>query len=291
MDFSRFEPRKADTTSAPATGSLPSSIHRGEIKEGQELILADTGAEAQGVTVPEAGTNKHSNLTNDNSSPSNVNPGEAQRPVTASGWLEWFGLTNVEHKAHSELSRSQILSGENEASPGSSIQPQSSQVSSINPPISEQITSSKSKGDNEVIVPDPNSSWFNVWPGSASNKKTTDVIPTESHPADVSALGAPAAEVPVGIESKRPSPGSTWAFWSKDSRKPADKGGEAEEPGELAVTGEASQDHPAPAHATILGESKDDKGKKSNKRGRQLPDDVQEPASKPLHSDLSNKKP
>ena len=140
------------------------------------------------------------------------------------------------------------------------------------------------------MAPVPSSSWFNVWPGSVSNKKHAEVIPSESHPADASALGAPETEIPVGIESKRPLPGSTWAFWSKDSQRPAEKGGAAEGPGELAVTGEASQDNPAPAHATILGESKDDKGKKTNKRGRQLPDDVQEPAPKALHSDLSNKK-
>jgi hypothetical protein len=253
-------------------------------------MLANTGTEAQGVSVPEAGVNKHPNITNDNSDPSKINPGEPQRPNTASGWLEWFGLTNAEHKAHSEIPKSQILSGDNEASPGNSIKQQSSQVSSLDPPISKQTTSSKSKEGSAVMAPTPNSSWFNVWPGSVSNKKPIVVIPRESLPADTSALGAPIVEATVGVESKRPLPGSTWAFWSKDSQRPAERCGEAEERGELAVTGEASQDNPAPAHATILGESKDDKGKKTNKRGRQLPDDVQEPASKALHSDLSNKK-
>jgi hypothetical protein len=239
--------------------------------------------------VPEAGTDKHSDNTCDNGNPSNITPGEEQRPVTASGWLEWFRLTNAEHKAHSELSKSQILSSGNESSPDKSIKQESSQISSAHPPISEQSTLSKSNEDNVVIAPVASSSWFNVWPGSASNKKPTDIAP-ESHLVDASDSGAPMAEAPVCIEAKRPGPGSTWAFWSKDSRRLAEKGGEAEEPGELAVTGEASQDNPAPAHATILGENKDDKGKKINKRGRQLPDDVQEPASKALHSDLSNRK-
>jgi hypothetical protein len=268
-------------------GSLPPSDHPGEIKEGQEVGLANTGAETQGATVPEAGTSKHSNITKDNSNPSNINPGEAQRPITASGWLEWFRLTNVEHKAHSELSKPEVLSGDNEASLDKQ---QSSQISSVDPLIFEQTTSSKAKEESAAMAPVPNSSWFSVWPVSASNKKSADVIPVESHPADTFTLGAPAAEAPVVVESKRPLPGSTWAFWSKDSQRPAEKGGDAEEPGELAVTGEASQDNPAPACATILGENKDDKGKKTNKRGRQVLDDVQEPASKAIHSDLSNKK-
>lgn len=254
------------------------------------MVLANTGAEAQEVTVPEAGTNRDSNITKDNSNPSNINSGEAQRPITASGWLEWFRLTNVEHKAQNELSKPEVLSGDNEASLDKSIKQQSSQVSSVDPLIFEQTTSSKANEDSAAMAQVPNSSWFSIWPVSASTKKPADVIPVESHPADTFALGAPAAEAPVDVESKRPLPGSTWAFWSKDSQRPAEKGGEAEEPGELAVTGEASQDNPAPAHATMLGESKDDKGKKTNKRGRHLLDDIQEPASKALHSDLSNKK-
>jgi hypothetical protein len=254
------------------------------------MILADIGTEAQGVAVPEASTDKHSNITNDNSNPSNLSPVEAQRPTTASGWLEWFRLTNVEYKAHSEQSQLQILSGDNKASPGKSVKQQSSQAPPVDPPIPEQTTSSKSEGENEVMAPVSAGSWFNVWPGSPSNKKMTDVIPTENPRTDASTLEAPAAETAVGMESKRPSPGSTWAFWSKDIQTPVEKGSEAEEPGELAVTGDASQDNPAPAHVTILGETKDDKGKKINKRGRQLPDDVQEPAPKVLHSDLSNKK-
>jgi len=289
VDFSRFEPRKTDATSASASSSLPRSTDPGEVKGFQEPILADTGAEVQEVTVQDAGADKRSDATNGCSNPSKGDPVEAQRPIAASGWREWFGLSNVEQKAHSELPQ-QNISGGNEASLGESTKQQRPQASSADPSISEEAASSKSKGDNAVMAPVPSSSWFNVWPGSASNKKMAEITPGENRPADTFMLGVPAVETPIRFESKRPLPGSTWAFWSKDSQRPAEKGDEAEEPGELAVTGEASQDNPAHVHVTILEESKDNIGKKTNKRGRQLPDDVQESAPKALHSDLSNKK-
>lgn len=282
VDLSRFEPRKTDATSASASCPLPPSTDPGEVKDGQEPILADTGAEAQ-----DAGADKRSDATNGRSNPSKGDLVEAQRPIVASGWREWFGLSNVEQKVRSELPQQNISDG-NEASLGESTKQQRPQVSLVDPSISEEAASSKSKGDNAVTAPVPSNSWFNAWPGSASNKKMAEITPSENRPADTSMLGVPAVETPAQFESKRPLPGSTWAFWSKDSQRSAENGDEAEQPGELAVTGEASQDNPAPVHATILGESKDTRGKKTNKRGRQLPDDVQEPAPKALHSDLSN---
>ncbi len=287
VDLSRFEPRKTDVTTAPASSPLPPSSGPGETKE---LMLADTGAELQGVPVPDAVTDKHSNITNDSSTTSAPYSVEAQRPVTAFGWLEWLGFTNVEPKVHSELPQPKIISVGSEANHDESIKQQNPQASPADPSISEQTISPKSTGDDAVMARVPSSSWFNVWPGSASNKMTTDAIPTENRPADTSALGVPAVEQPAGVESKKPLPGSTWAFWSKDCQGQAENGGEAEEPGELAVTGEASQDNPAPTRSVTLGEGKDDKGKKTNKRVRQLPDDLQEPAPKILNSDLSDKK-
>ena len=129
VDFSRFEPKKTDATSASASGSLPPSTDPGEIKEGQELILADTGAEAQGVTVPEADTDKHSNITNGSSNPSKPDPGEAQRP-NHGFWMAGMVRTHKSGTKSCRMScrQSQILSGGNEASPGNPIKQQSPQA-------------------------------------------------------------------------------------------------------------------------------------------------------------------
>jgi hypothetical protein len=173
---------------------------------------------------------------------------------------------------------------------GESNKQRSPQESSVDPVISTQTPPSKFEGEDVVMAPVPSSSWFSVWPGSASNKNVAEITTSNVHPADTSTRGESLVEAPAGVEVKGPLPGSTWAFWSKDSQRPTKNGVEAEEPGELAITGEASQNNPSPANATILREIKDERVKKTNKRGRSLPDDVQESTSKSVHSDLSNKK-
>jgi hypothetical protein len=70
VDFSRFEPRKTDATSAAASSPLPPSTEPSEVKEDQEPILADTGAETQKVMVQDAGADKRSDATNGHSNPS-----------------------------------------------------------------------------------------------------------------------------------------------------------------------------------------------------------------------------
>lgn len=259
------------------------------MKDAPGLAHSDTCIEVQGDTVPEASTDNHFNIANSSSNPPRVDPVEARRPTVASGWRGWFSLSNMEQKAYSELPQLQNISSGHEDALSESNKQQSLPGSSADMLLPEQTTSSKFKGENAVMVPVHSSSWFNIWPGSASNKSMAETTTTESRPADTSVIRLPTIEA-SRVESNRPVPGSTWAFWSKDSQRPAQKGDEAEEPGELAITGEVTQNDPASAHAATLGERKYDRGKKTNKGGRQLADDVQEPAPKALKPDLSTSK-
>lgn len=287
VDFSRFEPRKVDATSPPAFGSILPSIDPGEVKDSQNRMPVDNSTLPQGTTVEEPSTDRDSDTTNNTGNTSNPKLVDTQRQVTASGWLEWLGITNSEQKAPSKTLKMQGSDSGAEASCGKTTEQQDSHASLTDPPFSEPTTVSPSIGDGAITTPILTTSWFNVWPGSGLNIKSADIIPADESQTDASAIDGPVAEMPVGTESKRPSPGSTWAFWSKDSRR---QGVQTQEPGELAVTGESTQDNPAPAHTTISEESKGAGGKKTNKRSRQLPDDVQEPASKALHSDAPNKR-
>jgi hypothetical protein len=194
----------------------------------------------------------------------------------------------VDHKERSEMSQTRASKSDDEVNTGKSTEQQNSEASLMDPSMSKTTTVSSPK-DDAAMAPISTTSWFSIWPRSGVTTKATDVVPTSEAQPDDTSLGPPVAEIPVGTEPKRPSPGSTWAFWSRDSRTLVESA-EAQESGELAVTGEATQDNPAPAHTAILTGNEGDRGKKSSKRGRQLPDDVQEPASKALQSDVSNKR-
>lgn len=285
VDFSRFEPRKADPTSPPST------VDPGEVKDSQDLMLTDNGAETQVKMLHEESTIKAPGIITTTINSAGPKLVETQKPITAAGWLEWLGIANVENKARSELSQPQASNSHTvETNAGNPMEQQHSAASLIDQPILEPTTLPSSRGEITTVAPASTSSWFNIWLGSASNNKTTDATPASDPQIDSSTEAAPATETPIVVDSKRPLPGSTWAFWSKDSRRPFEKGAEAEERGELAVAGEATQNNPAPARAVVFEGDNGDRVKKTNKRGRQLLDDVQEPAPKALHSDVSNKR-
>jgi hypothetical protein len=88
---------------------------------------------------------------------------------------------------------------------------------------------------------------------------------------------------PVDKASAQPASGSSWAFWTTDTtKKTPDSPEKTKDTGQLAVTGEASQDRPEPAKVETVKESK--KGKPS-KRGRPQSTEIDEATKKTVELD------
>ncbi len=147
-------------------------------------------------------------------------------------------------------------------------------ISSPNPEPQPESQPEPQEQSKETIQParPASSSWFGLWssstPAAPEEAESKDQIPVKvgEDNQDITMEEAPAPDQP----SKSPSPpvaGSSWAFWSTDTSSKKGNGslGKTEDSGQLAVTGEASQDHPEPAITTPL---KDSKKTKSSKRSR-----------------------
>jgi hypothetical protein len=276
-DLSRYESKK----SLPLADGRPPSMYLGKSKETSDVTMGgtleaeDTLANTGDKTVDEnhgssegGGANKESGPrlqdANDGTTESKTHP--PQRPVTSSGWLGgWLGRPNAP------------LLEEQDSLPGQKV----SQPSEVDQQIPQQVPPATAPADGEpklaVSAPTPSTSWFGLW--STAAPSTLEAPPKEAPVKlmenDISKAKGGTPEPKSGTE---PAAGSSWAFWSTDTTK---KGAKAEEdpkqPGELAVTGEASQNHPQPAKTTVV---KDDKKTKSSKRGRPVSADVDEPFKK-----------
>lgn len=121
------------------------------------------------------------------------------------------------------------------------------------------------------------SSWFGLWssrtttpaepPAETESTKPADMPPAPKPDGDVDMADAPASK--PNEPPKAPSAGSTWAFWSRDTRpsvsrepKPQD------EPGELAVFGERSESRPQ----LITSPEPNESGSKTDSQGKPRPE-------------------
>jgi hypothetical protein len=212
-------------------------------------------------------------------------------PVTSSGWLDWLRHSNTEIRGLSQ-DASPPVTDSGVASIGVKLSEETTKTVSVNEPLSsDRLPDSavENRHEEQVGVSASTASWFSFWPISNSSKATSEnaSIDRSRNPADASIVES--AAVPVGNGSNAPTAGSTWAFWSKDSAKPSSNETGTEDSGELAVTGEPSQNDPKPAHATIPdGGLKVNSGKQT-KRGRQLLATAEEPLSNIAQTDGSKK--
>ena len=210
---------------------------------------------------------------------STISPGteqaEPQRPTTSSGWLSWFGRTQVPTHTSDEARDPPAVNIDRESAEQNAVNGEQSAELSDEPSALEQPDSSKpteesSKADEHNGASDgdphttkqsaPASSWFALWPSRGTTQAEPVVEPDETpqlpktSPAAKSGADVDMADAPASLKSKEttkaPSAGSTWAFWSRDSRTSV--GGvikQPAEPGELAVFGEGSESHPEPANS------------------------------------------
>lgn len=181
----------------------------------------------------------------------------SQRPTTASGWLGgWLSRPAPQ-------SQDVVESG-----------PQPLEASDT-PTVDQQAPSSETLGpqmtENSKTASNTTSAWFGLWSTSASTAGT------ETHETQIPVKVAKDEDKDIEEAQKAANPpasGSSWAFWSTEkSKRPANNDEATQESGELAVSGEASQNKPEPAKIATVEEGK--KGK-SSKRERPQSLEVEE---------------
>lgn len=213
---------------------------------------------------------------------------DSQRPSASSGWLGWLRPSNRDQNGYNDSPKP---APQHDSVPGPSelLEATRETLSPLNPPGSkvEPNISIQSSNDEAIAPQIPTPSWFNMWPPSVSNRPSGGEV--KDLPQAPAHSIVPVIEIPMKNDSTEPAAGSTWAFWSRDLGKSSAKENKTEDKGELAIKGEPSQDHPAPARAEAPDETKAAPGKQT-KRGRPLSSDVQEPNQKILDRDLGKKK-
>ncbi|TQN73396.1 hypothetical protein CSHISOI_02083 [Colletotrichum shisoi] len=264
-DFRRFDTKKS-IDSASFDGPAESSTSLPQIPENGGALTPEESTETaqnDGDTTAVQRTAKDTSRvteeappkTDDTTKPTEEQP-TSPTPVATSGWFGWLARAPVTATQTFTPAEEQPKEVEPRKEPEARTEVQTSPVAE--PPSAETLTQPDSN------PPAPTNSWFGFWyssapaAGSAPNEdpvKSTGSTESASatdqptkEPEDVVMDDAPSPPPPPPKPepSKQPSAGSTWAFWSRDTRP---KDGEATpatrpESGELAVIGQGSEAHP-----------------------------------------------
>lgn len=304
-DLGRFEPKK---TVPPAP--RPPSMYLGKSRETLDITMGGTleeEEERQAIpdpkpdAKPEQITPKEDVLLEDQPKGTEEATTEvaaarlpedlAPRPSTSSGWLGgWLGRAPVQPLDPPKVPEVATVP----AQPKPVIQP----LEPEEPQLPEAPSEDKPAGDAIKIAEAPkvSSSWFGLWSTAAPSaveeapeegpKEQVPVKSTDDGPQDVVMEDAPTLAEPA--QKTAPAAGSSWAFWSTEiPKKTPNSSEQSNESGELAITGEVSQNHPEPAKTATVKENK--KGK-STKRGRPVSVEIEEVAQKPIQTEPSSSK-
>lgn len=187
------------------------------------------------------------------------------RPATSSGWLGgWLG------KQPSQPSQSSEISGVLSPSPKQSEEALPS--GELTKPSPEPVPAPPLADDasKPMDAPATSTSWFGLWATAAPS--TAASAPETQAPPKVDENDPDTAMKDEPEKPAEPAAGSSWAFWYADTSKKTTKLPDgSKDQGELAVSGESSQNKPEPAKVVTV---KEDKKVKSNKRGRPLSTEV-----------------
>ena len=182
----------------------------------------------------------------------------------SSGWLGWFGKSAPNPQGVSDTNRDTAPDeAPKEGAPAAAAE--------IDAMVSETEEDAKPASTElegpPVDAPSARkSSWLPFWPGSPSKRVSMPETPPPldmlqpSHPNTSTVEGeednvTEDAPAPISRPEPSPSAGSTWAFWSRETKlKSNDKYHSACEAGELAVVGEGSEVHPKPAKTVEVKE-------------------------------------
>ncbi|GKT73785.1 hypothetical protein ColTof4_06208 [Colletotrichum tofieldiae] len=259
-DFRRFDTKKSiDSASfdgpADSSTSLPQIPENGAVTPEDSTAVAKKEIKAAQGTDTDTSQATEGTLANaDDTAKPNEEQQTTQQPVATSGWFGWLARAPVTETQTFTAVEEQPKEVEPPKEPEGQAEVQTAPAAE--PPAPEPPTE----------LPDPNppvstNSWFGFWYSSAPAAEippnddtakatsTTEGVSTTEQPAkepeDVAMDDAPPPPKPEPV--KQPTAGSTWAFWSRDTRPKA--GGTktptpGPESGELAVIGQGSEAHP-----------------------------------------------
>lgn len=167
-----------------------------------------------------------------------------QRPSTSSGWLGgWFTANPVPEKK----------AGGNE----SELQEAATSPKEENEPSDTEPTPGNTVASGAAEQPEPAAPqrsmtmWLPFWPNNSvlevGKEEPAKALESTSTPAEDTVMrdAPPAKPEPA----TKPTAGSTWAFWSKDTPKSPGEPKGTTEHGELAVMGDGSETHPKRANS------------------------------------------
>ncbi|KAL0778852.1 hypothetical protein CaCOL14_005110 [Colletotrichum acutatum] len=288
-DFRRFDTKKS-IDSASFDGPVDSSASLPQIPEdgaatpeGDSTIKKEGGgAKAQAPSTESSKAVEGTPAKADDTSKTIEEP-QAQGvepPATASGWFGWLARA----PATETQSFTPVEETPKEADPVPEPEPEPQPA-----PPAETPAPEASVENQDPNPPSSTNSWFGFWysnapatenPPDSDTPKPNDSTeipkaPEEpvKQPEDVTMEDAPP---PKPEPAKTPSAGSTWAFWSRDTR-PKAEGSKNQtataqpESGELAVIGQGSEAHPE--HTGIsVEQSQSDQATKDGKNAKTTKD-------------------
>nr|XP_036583617.1 uncharacterized protein CTRU02_06255 [Colletotrichum truncatum]KAF6792760.1 hypothetical protein CTRU02_06255 [Colletotrichum truncatum] len=293
-DFRRFESKRSiDSASfdgpADSSASLPQIPENGATT-GEDTTISNTDSDT---------TKGPASVANDTAQPETpakvddtVKATEeshvTQRPVTASSWFGWLG--------RSPATETETQTTAPAEEPPKEAEPPKEPEVEQSPP--EEPSATAAPEQPVATVPAPTTSWFGFWSSSTpatqaptatdtakpadDPKVTSTMAPPAKDPEDVVMEDAPAPK--QDAPPKQPSAGSTWAFWSRDTR-PKTEGSKTPttqpESGELAVIGQGSEAHPERTTEMNVDQSQQHGSVKDGKNGKASKDAKSVKGAKP----------
>lgn len=271
-----FEQRTpAEPQPSKATVSRPASMDPGKSKETLELVSGepsvkdtargtyDTGPMAHSVRP----TDDQSKSTNtvvepeaDNSKPESDNVVERQK---ATGWLEWLRPTKAGHNVrHESVAAEEAVPSVDEPQQPSNKVPSLVDKTKPQPPLASTVAADPRQNaeTGQHRRTEPNSRWPGLWP--VSNTNITVVRPEENNSEQEPIKPDLTTDKDNEQGRNTATTGSSWAFWSRQVPSATSQTTNSDEVGEIAVTGEPSQEHPVAALS---------KGPRTAKAGPELP--------------------
>ncbi|KFZ16502.1 hypothetical protein V501_02183 [Pseudogymnoascus sp. VKM F-4519 (FW-2642)] len=277
-DVALFEQRTpAGPQPSKATVSRPASMDPGKSKETLELVSGEPSIKdttrgtydtANGpITHSAKPTGDESKSTDtvvepeaDNSKPESDNVMERQKET---GWLEWLRPTKAGHNVqHGSVAAEEAVPSVDEPQQPSNNVPSSVDKTKPQSPLASTVATDPRQNaeTGQHRRTEPNSRWPGLWP--VSNSTITVARPEENNSEQE--LIKP--DLTMGKDNEQSSnattTGSSWAFWSRQVPSATSQTTNSDEMGEIAVTGEPSQEHPVAALSN---------GPKTAKAGPELP--------------------
>lgn len=181
-----------------------------------------------------------------------------QRPATSSGWLGgWFTSNPVPEKntAENQNTLQEDAPSPKEGNGRSHTEP---------PPENNTIASGAAEQTSPTGPQSSITMWIPFWSSSsaptAGNEEPAEATESSSAPAKEPEDTVMSDAPPANPEpATKPTAGSTWAFWSKDTPKSPGEPKRTTEQGELAVMGDGSETHPKRASSTDMGRNQSPK--------------------------------